>query len=248
MNADLFNQLSTLIKSEIDDIDNWIREIGMFQSRYHITRFLEHYEIFKLAKDRPGHVVELGVFRGWSFLNFAQFIEILNVGDRATKIIGFDTFKGFPKPHDRDISPKYELDKGPYTIKEGNFNIGERAQQRLLRLIDLYESDKLLDVHKRVELVIGDISETIPKYVKQNPGLRISFLHLDCDLYEPTLTGLKYLYPLVTRGGIVLFDQYGIDEYPGESAAFDEYFGKNRPVLTKSHLVSNPTGYFIKQE
>jgi hypothetical protein len=126
--------------------------------------------------------------------------------------------------------------------------LGERAHKRLQKLLALYESDKFFPYRDRVELVAGDICETVPRYVKENPGLRISFLHFDCDLYEPTLIGLQYLYPLVSPGGVVLFDQYGIDEYPGESAAFDDFFGSKRPILTKSHLVSNPSGYFVKDE
>lgn len=50
---------------------------------------------------------------------------------------------------------------------------------------------------QRVELVKGDVCQTIPEYVAQKPELGISRLHLDMDVYEPTLTALKYLYPLV---------------------------------------------------
>ena len=100
---------------------------------------------------------------------------------------------------------------------------------------------------KRVELVKGDACETIPEYVKQNPGLRISLLHLDLDLYEPTLAALEHLYPLVVSGGVVLLDEYAMDGFPGESKAFDEYFGDNRPVLEKFSYISTPGGYFIKK-
>ena len=93
----------------------------------------------------------------------------------------------------------------------------------------------------------GTSAETVPRYIEENPGLRISLLHLDCDLYEPTMAGLKHLYPLVVPGGVVILDEYGQEKFPGESAAFDEYFGKDRPKLIKSSLVSNPSGYFVKE-
>jgi hypothetical protein len=60
------------------------------------------------------------------------------------------------------------------------------------------------------------------------------------------LTALKYLYPLVVAGGVVLLDEYAMDGFPGESAAFDEYFAGNRPVLTKFPYISTPGGYFVK--
>ena len=100
---------------------------------------------------------------------------------------------------------------------------------------------------KRLELVVGDVTETVPKYVEEHPGLRISLLHLDVDLYEPTLVGLKHLYPLVVPGGVVILDEYGHEKFAGESAAFDEYFGDCRPKDEKSRLVSNPSAYFIKE-
>jgi hypothetical protein len=66
-------------------------------------------------------------------------------------------------------------------------------------------------------------------------------------LYDPTLAALKALYPLVVPGGVVLLDEYGMEGFPGESAAFDEYFGNNRPKLTKFPFISTPGGYFVKQ-
>lgn len=38
---------------------------------------------------------------------------------------------------------------------------------------------------KAVELVIGAAELTIPKFVEEQPGLQISVLHLDVDMYKP---------------------------------------------------------------
>ena len=46
--------------------------------------------------------------------------------------------------------------------------------------------------------------ETIPKYKKDNPGFRISLLHLDLDTYQGTKIVLENFYDLVTPGGIIL--------------------------------------------
>ena len=54
--------------------------------------------------------------------------------------------------------------------------------------------------------------------------MRISLLHVDCDLYAPTKVGLEHLWPRVVRGGCVVLDDYGVRPWEGESRAVDEYF------------------------
>ena len=50
----------------------------------------------------------------------------------------------------------------------------------------------------------------MPRFVEENPGLRISLMHVDCDLYQPTRVAIETLWPRVVRGGVVIFDDYGI--------------------------------------
>jgi len=214
------------------------------------TKMLEQYELYKKAQNLPGHIVELGVYRGESFFNWARFLEAYNMGERETRVIGFDNFEGFTHINIKDKSlvnrDKTSL-KHEHGVKVGGFNPGQRAYERVMELVDVFESDHFVPQKKRLEIVKGDILKTIPKYVKKHPGLRISLLHLDCDLYEPTLCALKHLYPLVVSGGVVILDEYAQEKFSGESAAFDKYFGDSRPVVYKSSLVSNPSGYFIKK-
>jgi len=53
-------------------------------------------------------------------------------------------------------------------------------------------------------------------------------LYFDVDIYEPTKIGLKFLLPRVPVGGIVAFDDFGHDGFPGETLALfqSEGFGK----------------------
>lgn len=57
--------------------------------------FLSHYELYKKILDVPGEIVELGVFKGSSFIQFGTFRELLE-NENARKIIGFDVFGKFP--------------------------------------------------------------------------------------------------------------------------------------------------------
>ena len=169
-----------------------------------------------------------------------KLIEVLCPADSLKRVIGFDTFEGFVNLAEKDGLPNEKRGK-----VVGGWNSSDFLPT-LQKLVEITQRDSMVPRVKRVELVKGDASVSIPEYVKANPGIRISLLHLDMDLYDPTLAALRHLYPLVSPGGIVLLDEYGMDGFPGESAAFDDYFGANRPQLKKFPFTSTPGGYFRK--
>jgi hypothetical protein len=67
----------------------------------------------------------------------------------------------------------------------------------------------------------GKVEETIPM---QSPQ-QIALLRLDTDWYESTLHELKYLFPRLAKGGILIIDDYGA--WLGARKAVDEYFQQN---------------------
>ena len=97
---------------------------------------------------------------------------------------------------------------------------------------------------KNIELVKGDITKTVPAYVKKHPELKISLLNVDVDIYEPSVTILENLFPLVSKGGVVIFDDYGI--FAGETKAVDDYFKKSKTEIKKIPFSKTPS-YFIKK-
>jgi hypothetical protein len=57
-----------------------------------------------------------------------------------------------------------------------------------------------------------------------------SFVHLDADLYESTLAGLKFFYPRMCPGAILISHDYLTSD--GVNAAFKEFFcDKPEPVI-----------------
>ncbi len=233
--------LHELIRSRIDDPAHLLTSLSLYMRRIHLGRMLALYEAYRLVSDIPGSVVELGVFKGESLLFFAKLMEMLNVNDRSCSVIGFDNFAGFPdlRPEDGGIDERIDKIVGGWS-SAGHY-------EELKRLVNLFDHDRLAGHKPRIKLVEGDICETVPQYAQDHPGLRIRLLHLDCDLYEPTLVGLRELYPRVVTGGVVLLDEYGFEEFPGESRALEEYFGGKVPRLRKFPFYSNPGGYFIKE-
>ena len=148
----------------------------------------------------------------------------------SKKIIGFDTFSKFPETTFQDDNKA----RNKFINSAGSDSI---SKDQLLKILD----NKGLNKH--VDLIEGDITETIPSYVKANPELKISLLNLDTDIYEPAVTIFELLYPKITKGGILMLDDYGT--HPGETKAVDEYF-KNKTVEIKKFPFAMTPCYIIK--
>ncbi len=66
----------------------------------------------------------------------------------------------------------------------------------------------------------------IPDRFIEVANRQFSFLHIDVDLYQPTLDSLKFFYERMEKKGILLFDDYGFKTCPGAKLAIDEFFEK----------------------
>tara|TARA_B100000945_G_C20376623_1_gene594936 strand:+ start:105 stop:752 length:648 start_codon:yes stop_codon:yes gene_type:complete len=195
-----------------------------------IRKLLTHYEIFKKAMLVPGDIVECGVFKGAGFMYWLKLLDLYAKGEYR-KVIGFDTFSEFSNSllDYEKVNAKRQCDASQFEGIDPK-EILSRAKSAEL---------------KNCELVKGDVIETIPKYVKENTGFRISLLHLDLDAYLGTKTALENLYDLVTPGGIILLDEYGIRGW-GESDAVDEFI-KDKDITIHSIQGSyQPTAYIVK--
>ena len=194
-----------------------------------ISKVLAHYEIYKMIKEITGEVVECGVFKGSSYLRFVMFREIFS-NPYSKKIIGFDTFGKFPETSFQDdIKARTQ-----FIDSAGSDSI---SKEQLLQILNNKE------INKHVDLIEGDIVETVPAYVKANPELKISLLNLDTDIYEPAVTILEHLYPKITKGGILMLDDYGT--HPGETKAVDEFFHNKNIEIKKFSFAMTPS-YIVK--
>ena len=249
---DLGINVTEKIVKLIEDNDiplHWVfGSFGIFARRISITRFLGHYELFKLVQNVPGSIVECGVFQGNGLLSYAKFLEIFCTADRWRKAIGFDTFAGFVEVVPEDGPEADRAENRPYVGQKFAGGYSSAGFKPVLdEMVKVVHEDQYLPHMPRIELVEGDISETVPKYVAENPGLRISMLILDVDLYKPTMAALEHLYPLVVPGGLVVFDEYAKAEWAGESKAYEDFFAPNPPKLTRFNWTPNPGGFFVKE-
>jgi O-methyltransferase len=65
----------------------------------------------------------------------------------------------------------------------------------------------------------------IPEVLAELPEAPWSFVHVDVDLYQPTLDCLKYFFPRLVPGGVIVCDDYGSPAFPGARRAWIEFCG-----------------------
>lgn len=202
---------------------SWEYENGYFITS-HVTRLAKsvaHYELYKSIVDLPGDVVECGVFKGASFIRLLTFREMLE-SPFSRKVIGFDAFGKFPQQasdEDQKFVEMFERDAGK--------GISEDELNKVL----------LSKGFKNYELIKGDILETVPRFATNFPERRIALLHIDVDVYTPSLVILNELYERVVEGGLIILDDYGT--VAGETLAVDEFFkdkGQKIGKLPISHI------------
>jgi len=207
-----------------------------YENNYYLTcdatrfgKFIAHYELFKMTMGVKGDILECGVFKGISLVRWAGFRELFSEA-RLKKIIGFDIFGNFP-------TTNFEEDK---KLRERLISEAGESSISVEQLNTVLDNKK---INRDIELVKGDIVETVPRYVKNNPDLKIALLNLDTDIYEPAVVILEYLWPKMVKGGVLILDDYGV--FPGETKAVDEYF-KNQSVIIRKFDYSATPRYIIK--
>ncbi len=105
---------------------------------------------------------------------------------------GFDTFEGLPE------------DWGPF--KKG----------------DMSTSNKIPEYNDiRTKFHQGLFQVTLPKFLESFNDDKKKVIHLDADLYSSTLYVLTTIAPLLKKGDIVIFDEFGVPSH--EFMAFHEF-------------------------
>ena len=184
--------------------------------RRDMLAFITRYELFKLVADRPGVILELGVQHGQGLMSFAHIISNLEPNHVARRIYGFDTFEGFPGVDPIDQSA------GAKNVKTGKLR---GNLERLQASIAAHDEDRFLGQVPRVELIVGDVEQTLPAFIDANPQLLIAMVYFDLCLYRPTRAALEALWPLMPKGSVMAFDQLAFPEFPGETRAALDVIG-----------------------
>jgi len=207
--------------TNVEKISNFTKYIRTQDLR----NFVGRYEILKKTINIPGSIVECGVLHGGGLMTFAQLSSLLEPRNHTRKIIGFDTFKGFPGLSKGDKGSKSDF------AKEGGLAVD--SYEDIKKSISLFESNKLIEHIPQVELVKGDATKTIPKFVDENPHLVVSVLYLDFDIYEPTKVAIEQFVPRMPKGSMIVFDELNAKYWPGETKALLDNLNINKFKLER---------------
>jgi predicted O-methyltransferase YrrM len=155
-------------------------------------------------------IVECGSYRGGSALFMALLLKRLYP---QARIYAHDTFTGMP-----DVDPLVDRHV-PGDFADADFPGLQRAR-------DEQGFDNL-------HLVTGLVQDTFPaSYPSER---RIGLLHLDMDIYEPTIYAQNAAWPMLTVGGYIVYDDATVPGCIGATQAVEELLQQRRMHSEQVH-------------
>lgn len=223
--------MATYFTSSLGSVNDRLRNFTKYVSRQELAVFVAKQRLFEMVLGVHGNILEGGVFLGGGLMTWAQLSAIHEPYNHTRRIVGFDTFAGFPQMSEQDEI----AENMPYAVAGGLNASG--ADEDLRQAITLYDINRPLGHIERVELHKGDATETIPAYVEANPQLVVALLYLDFDIYEPTLVALEHLLPRMPKGAVLAFDELNYKAWPGETMAVVNSIGLRSLQLRRFEFV-----------
>ena len=150
------------------------------------------------VRNLRGNTAECGVLGGVGSAMICKTLEGTYQGDE--RHWGFDSFEGLPEPEKIDIGPQSWQKKGSLAI----------APQVALKNLDDFEFCTL-------------VKGWIPQCFEPVRDQRFRLVHIDLDLYQPTVDSLEFFYPRMESSGVFVMDDYGHLTCPGVRQAVDEF-------------------------
>jgi hypothetical protein len=201
-----------------ENLYDFVDHFSLFAGVHTIGNKIFTYELLKKTIGIPGDIVEFGCWKGSNLMFLAKMLFLLEPNS-PKKVIGFDNFSGLPVPTSTD---------GDFaTTQTGKY----RGDYEVLK-----QAIELFDFGNRINLVVGDALNTVPKYREENKDSVFSFCYLDFDLYEPTKRALDLIDESLSVGGMIVFDEALSSEWPGETLAMKEYLERSEK---KFEMISN---------
>jgi len=227
------NYFYSLFKNNPIPENEALSNLGLFLNRQTLSRILFMHELYQKIIDVHGVVIEFGVRWGQNLALFESFRGIYEPYNYNRKIVGFDTFKGFPQldPKDGEL------------INQGYYGVTENYENYLEEILNYHESESPIAHKKKFELVKGDATRTLEEYLQRQPETIVALAYFDFDIYLPTRRCLELIKDRVTKGSVIAFDELNCPEFPGETLAFKEVFGLERYAIKRSPL--NPLCSYI---
>ncbi|WP_457977384.1 class I SAM-dependent methyltransferase [Ectopseudomonas composti] len=220
------DELNALLARSLPELGRkWDNHLPVFLSAPSLARILWLDFIYRQAIEVPGRVVEFGSQWGAS-LNILMLLKMIHEPWNAGRqILSFSTFdQGFVSVDTKD---------GP-DAQVGDYAVSQGWQQALEQILQTHAVRSPIGARENFRIVEGDVRETFPRWLEENPEALISHAHFDMDVYEPTRDMLRLVLPRMPKGAILVFDELNCPSFPGETQAVMEVLGIHGLALRKS--------------
>lgn len=202
-----------------------------FGNPLRIAKLIAQYEIYKIAKNLPGSMVEFGVYKGCSLVRLATFRDMNEmVGTR--KMFAFDAFGDFPV---EGISEKSDREFIKNFYDEGGNGLSQNEVETILTFKSI----------NNVQIIKGDVRETFLVFLETHKHIRFNLVHLDMDVYEPTKFILDNIYDLIVPGGVIMIDD--CNTVTGATRAVDEFVKTHKGLAINKLPISHIPAYICKK-
>jgi len=184
----------------------------------------------KIVQDGvEGDLMECGVWRGGMTILMRALLKAYN--DDSRRVIVSDSFQGMPDaaPMDGVEERIQKMDAeqwGKRIVERAADGSGKMVEKRALTV----EENLVLDNFRRfnladdkVVLVPGWFNEALPTAAAKYGIQKLALLRIDGDMYSSTMDVLVNMYPLVSSGGYIIFDDYNIEQ---SRLAVKDFFAK----------------------
>ena len=205
--------------------DQLMENLGLFLNAKNFSRILFMHHIYKQIIDVPGVIMDFGTRWGNNLALFSVFRGIYEPFNRHRKLIGFDTFTGFPSINEKDGDSEL--------MSKGNVACTENYQEYLNKVMTLQETQNPISHIKKYEIRAGDATKEIRNYLSEHPETIIALAYFDFDIYEPTKICLENIKNRLVKGSVLAFDELNDPDSPGETLALMEVFGLENVKLKR---------------
>jgi len=204
-----------------------LNNLNLYSNRQSLARTLFFNNLYQKILNSQGIIIEFGTHWGNNLVLFSQLRSIYEPFNYTRKIVGFDTFEGFQGIDKNDGNSEI--------IKEGSYSTSKNYDLYLDEIMQYHENNAPLNHKRKYQIIKGNASKTIIKYLKENSETIISFVYFDFDIYKPTIDCLKAILPYLHKGSVIGFDELNFHDYPGETIAFREIFGNSVRINRDIH-------------
>lgn len=212
--ADAIEKLGRLLENCPLNRDEIIQHIYLFLHRRTLAKLLFINSLYEKTVGVPGIIAEFGLHYGRNLALFESLRGVHEPYNHERRIVGFDTFEGFTETTQHDDKKDGELDD--------YLDVGTDYALYLSEIMRCQEAiNPLADIHRH-EIHIGDATDTLQKFLDDNPETLFSLAYMDMGIYQPTKNCLELLLPHMTKGAIIGFDQIHNRLFPGETVALKD--------------------------